>query len=201
MAETAWRIEPLWDEPADGIGLSYLGRSEAQFAAADCTKWGMEPLPSDHHPVQMILYAGTWLDRHLVKGVMQNHTLVSAELRALLLECDPEGVHFDPAEVSLRQGEILRDRYWMLKVPRLLDALIPEKSNVRAFKSRRTGKFLGWNYVGNEPPTLKKSVIDGNHVWRLPSLMPTDLYISDLLKTEMDRRALGPFKVEPVPLA
>ena len=200
MIETAWRIEPLWDDRADTVSLGYHSRSEAQFQATDSTKSGLEPLSADHHPVLMILYSGTWHSRHFAKGPMQSHTIVSADLRALLLDHDPEGVRFDPVEMDLGDGTVLKDRYWMLKVPRLLDALVPEKSNVREFRSRRTGKFLGWNYVGNKPPTLKRDVVDGSHIWRLPNLMPTDLYISDLLKAEMEQRALGPFKAEPVAL-
>ncbi|KIT16185.1 imm11 family protein [Jannaschia aquimarina] len=199
-AEVAWRIEALWDDRADAIQLGYRGRSKEQFDQTDSTNWGTDPLHADYLPVLMYLHSGVWHDRHLAKGRMLGDVLVSADLRALLSENDPEGVHFDPVELELGDGAVVSDRYSMLKVPRMLEALVPEKSSVREFRSKRTGKVLGWNYVKNQPPTLNREVIGENHIWRLPNIVPTDIYVSDWLKTEMDRRGFGPFKALPAPL-
>ncbi|MDB2408082.1 DUF1629 domain-containing protein [Jannaschia sp.] len=200
IPKNAWRIEPIWDDRADSIGLGYRDRSEEQFDAMDSSIWGEEPLPPECHPVLMGLYKGKWHNRDLTKGRMYGDCMVSAELRALLLECDPGGVHFDPVELAIEDGTVLTDRYWMLKVPRMLDALVPEKSRVKERVSRRTGNFLGWGYMTNSPPTLSRDVVAGHHIWRLQNLMPTEIFVSDWLKVEMDRRDLGPFKAQPAPL-
>ena len=200
-AETAWRIEPTWDDWDDSIQLGYRGRSKAQFDAMDSSRWGEEPLSSDHHPVLMSVVRGRWHDRPFTKGRMYGDVMVSAELRALLLDCDPGGVHLDPVELELGDGTVLEDRYWMLKVPRMLDALVPEKSPVAEDVSRITGKVRGWVYLKNfTPPTLKRDVVAGHHIWRLKNLMPTEIFVSDWLKTEMERRRLRPFKALPAPL-
>ena len=200
-APTAWRIEPTWDDWADSITLGYRGRSRAQFDAVDSSRWGLEPLSPDHHPVLMSVVRGRWHDRHFTKGPQSSHKLVSAELRALLLDCDPGGVHVDPVELELGDGTVLVDRYWMLKVPRMLDALVPEKSPVVEDISFMSGKFQGWVYTKNfVPPTLKRDVVAGHHIWRLKNLMPNEIFVSDWLKTEMERRGLRPFKALPAPL-
>ena len=199
--ETAWRIEPTWDDWADSITLGYRGRSKAQFDAMDSTRWGLEPLPPDHHPVLMRVVRGRWHDRHFTKGPHSSHKMVSAELRALLLDCDSGGVHLDPVELEFGDGTVLEDRYWMLKVPRMLDALVPEKSPVVERYSTLTGKFQRWVYTKNfVPPTLRRDVVGDHHIWRLPNLMPTEIFVSDRLKTEMERRRLRPFKALPAPL-
>ena len=200
QAETAWRIEPTSDDWADSIQLGYRGRSEEQFEAMNASKWGLEPLPPDHHPVLMRVVTGRWHDRHLTKGRMLCDVMVSAELRTLLLDCDPSGVHLDPVELELGDGTVLENRYWMLKVPRKLDALVPEKSSVAEDVSRITGKVRGWVYLKNTPPTLKRDVVGDHHIWRLRKLMDTEIFVSDWLKTEMERRGLGPFKARPAPL-
>ena len=82
------------------------------------SEWGLDPLPDAFHPVLMYVNSGRWHHRHLAKGRMLGDMLVSADLRALLMECDPEGVHLDPIEFQLEDGSVMEDRYWMLKVPR-----------------------------------------------------------------------------------
>jgi hypothetical protein len=134
-------------------------------------------------------------------GPVLGSKLASAELRDLLLECDPESMHFDPVELELGDGTTLEGRYWMLKVPRVLDALVPEKSPVTERRSRRTGNVLGWSYTKNfVAPTLRRDVVADHHVWRLKALRPTEVFISDVVKKEMDRRGLAPFKAIPAPL-
>ena len=129
------------------------------------------------------------------------HMMASAELAGLLSECDPAGVNLEPIEMALPDGSVLSGRYFMLKVPRVLDALVPEKSPVTERRSRLTGKSMGWSYTTNfVPPTLKRDVVGGHHIWRLANLMPDEIFVSDYLKTEMKRRGLGPFKALPAPL-
>ena len=67
-------------------------------------------------------------------------------------------------------------------------------------RSRLSGKVTGWEYVRNDPPTLDREVIAGNHIWRLPNLLRTEVFVSDRLKSEMERRGLGPFQARPAPL-
>ncbi|MDD8024491.1 MAG: DUF1629 domain-containing protein [Paracoccaceae bacterium] len=199
-------ISPLLDDTAaEDIGLGYQQptrdqRDEMVKSFRGHSKWLYCPLPEDHLPLRYYAFKGNWHGRAFARGPMSMDLLVSSELRDLWAELDPTAVHFEPVELTLRDGTVLKDRYWVPKVTRTLDALVPEKSAVTRRISRVDGAPLGWGYLKNIPPTLNRAVVDGHHIWRLSNLSPYDIFVSDRMKVEMDRRGLGPFSARQAPL-
>lgn len=202
----AWMIAPLLDDTAvEDVGLGYQQptrdqQDEMLKSFRGFEKWQYSPLPEDHLPLRYYVYRGSWHGRAFARGPMSMDLLVSSELRDLWAELDPTAVHFEPVEFTLLDGTVLKDRYWVPKVTRTLDALVPEKSAVSQDISRITGKARGWVYRRYVPPTLNRAVVDGHHIWRLSNLNPEDIFVSDRMKVEMDRRGLGPFSARQAPL-
>ncbi len=199
--QRAWRIEPSQDNKAHSIALGYLEPSKSQEESMTGGKWMTQPLPEEFHPVRIYVRRGNWHGRDFALGPMIGDLLVSSKLRALWLEFEPEAVHFEPVELTLKDGTVVTDGFWIPKVTQKLDALIPEKSAVSPEIYFLTGEPTGrWMYLKSVPPTQKLDIVSDHHIWELPNLVNGGIFVSDALKTAMEARKLKPFRAEPSPL-
>ncbi|QFT59108.1 hypothetical protein FIU94_09755 [Sulfitobacter sp. THAF37] len=141
--------------------------------------------------------------------------MIDRKVRDLLLKMDPDAVWLGDIVFTDPDGAEIRDAYWLLGVIARVDALVPEESRVR----RNTEKvfrtdgssfirdFGNWVTTGGESEdtfTLRKSALEGHHIWRLKDLS-SDLargstFISDELLNALLDAGCEPFRRLPVRL-
>ena len=119
--------------------------------------------------------------------------IVSDRLKSLIEEFEPDVHLFIPIPVIFKDGTPANEKMYVCDICRHLDAIIVEESELRwdvgdgTGTPRLTYRTLGW------PPcnlVFDKTKIGNSHLWRNGTYLQYELFISDLLATEIKKKKL-----------
>ncbi|NJM83759.1 MAG: hypothetical protein HC844_16040 [Tabrizicola sp.] len=109
---------------------------------------------------------------------------VTEPMRDLLERLEPEVHRFNPFQITMPRGAKYPETYFLVQIGRFLDAFLPEKSDVGAW--RQDEKFLDYSPAYENAKyfsglAVSGAVTAGAHLWRDRRLSPNDMFISDEL--------------------
>ena len=138
-------------------------------------------------------------DHSVIPSICQGRygfdVFVDQEVRSLIEEMDTAEHYFHPIDLHLKSGEVLRDRYFLLRLGGLLDGIVPEDSEVEPVF--RDGKLLRYERTKVRPKiTWKAGAIAGRHFW-MDRCFTDNIYCSDDFLNELKRRKIGHFRALP----
>ena len=124
---------------------------------------------------------------------VSNRLLAADEsLKEIIEELEPDVHQFWPLRITMPMGREYPVPYYGLVIRRFLDSFKPELSDEGSWSKTEFGRY----HVSMPEKkrfcglALSQSVFDGCHLWREKSLRTPEIFMSDALQAEIDRRGL-----------
>jgi hypothetical protein len=121
------------------------------------------------------------------------------EARELIESFEPDVHQFFPVEITRKRstkpiyrldGRILEEPYFLFNVQTILDAVWIDRSQLQVFRHLPDATPVVGALPGNYNIVLRKSVIDGHHIWRGGYQMGHNLFFSDALVAAIEAKRL-----------
>ncbi|WP_299946834.1 DUF1629 domain-containing protein [uncultured Ruegeria sp.] len=123
--------------------------------------------------------------------VNRGFMIVEEALKGIIEGLEPSVHQFWSVDVQLPRGKTPDKSYFFMVIGQYLDAFLPEKSIEGAW--RRAGAFYNAAWSDKKHCNglaLSAKVIRGAHLWRDEKLANPEFFISDALKSEIDKTGL-----------
>lgn len=183
--------EDVWPRGTEPDWYAQLGSSH-----------GTRP-PEMDGPVPYRMYEGALEEGgvlpDLIPGRFAGNLIVSGRVKELIEHWETVSHHFVPLELSLIDGSIVTDQYYLFIAGDRVDAVALDASTDVKPKYL-SDQFVRYTYPPKATIALRESVIKERHIWVDRYLLPTDIFISDALEAEFQKRGLKHYRTKPCPV-
>jgi hypothetical protein len=185
----------LLDQPGSAVG-SYVYFVSTKFYGEPGRSWGGRPpiTPVAEHEWPM------WYEtkkRYSTIGSLWEMSgqipAVEEALKDVIERLEPGVHHFHPITVTTRKGDIYPKRYYTMVIGQFLDSFEPAKSAEGSWsKEKDYDSYTA--YIDDkkciEGLALSSASFGSAHLWRERRLRSPDIFLSDILKAEIDKAGL-----------
>lgn len=187
-----WELQ-IWDA---NLKFDFDFRDLDLHARLDFFEHG-RPIPPEFVPLRLAQRSGKSRYPDLFTGRSSFQMVVSARMRAVIKGVAPPwaGLEFTPVVIERPDGKPGPEGYTFFKVLDLVDAIIPERSQVAPM--RHEGKIYHYSTSVGAKFMFRDEAVAGRHIW-VDQLLKSRVFISDGMRAAMMAAGLTGVATRPV---